>query len=308
MIFLPYKVDVSLTRIPIATILICLGCIFTFLSQQDADNQFAEGLDNYCQQEVNTSLRQLLRNVAHADKGDHCAEIFLAIRESHKPDEKIRELAISATPLKLFAHREDEIKYLIERLSDGYGRFDESVPRSLTQKLQYNPNQYNVWRMITSIFSHANWGHLIGNILFFYMFSTVVEMIVGSTLLLLSMVLMSVTTSLAYSYSVHGVQEALPTIGLSGIVMGMMAMLVVIIPTVKVKCFFWFLLIFRTFQFPALFVATWYIGWDIYSLADSGADSTVNYVAHVSGAVTGIMLGLFYRLCKPDYVRTLLEC
>jgi membrane associated rhomboid family serine protease len=118
---------------------------------------------------------------------------------------------------------------------------------------------------------------------------------------------LAVSTSLAYSYSVAGSADALPTLGLSGVVMGMIAFVATVLPTLGIRCFFWFLLFVRRFSIPSLFLAAWYVGWDIYELNSRDADQTVNYVAHVSGAATGALVGLFFRFFRTDYLRELRE-
>ena len=105
-------------------------------------------------------------------------------------------------------------------------------------------------------------------------------------------------TSLAYSYVMAGVDGALPTVGLSGVVMAALVALAIMMPSVKIRCFFWFIVIFRIFRIPALFLAIWYIGWDIYEMNQLGNKSYINYVAHISGAMIGAGFGLYYLLFR----------
>jgi len=42
-------------------------------------------------------------------------------------------------------------------------------------------------------------------------------------------------------------------------------------------------------------IALWYVGWDVYGIYQQGNHSAINYVAHVSGAATGAMFGVYYR-------------
>jgi membrane associated rhomboid family serine protease len=54
------------------------------------------------------------------------------------------------------------------------------------------------------------------------------------------------------------------------------------------------------FPLPILVIAAWHIGWNVYDLSHPDPDSRINYMAHVSGAVTGIVLGLLYRMFAPQ--------
>jgi len=50
----------------------------------------------------------------------------------------------------------------------------------------------------------------------------------------------------------------------------------------------------RILRIPAWMLAAWYVGWDIYDLNHSANQSNINFIAHVSGAGTGFVLGLFF--------------
>lgn len=195
---------------------------------------------------------------------------------------------------------------MLDILRTGYERFERAVPLNLTDELQYDPLQLKIKQMVTAVFSHGSWTHLIFNLVFFYAFAASVEIIVGSLSFMFIILAMAVSTGLAYSYSVAGTPEAaLPTVGLSGIVMGMMALLAVMAPKVKIRCFFWFLFFVRFFSLPALLLAAWYIGGDLYNMSTDDGSAGINFVAHVSGAASGALIGLLYWLIKPDYMRDL---
>ncbi len=113
-------------------------------------------------------------------------------------------------------------------------------------------------------------------------------------------------TSLAYSFVMAGVEGALPTVGLSGVVMAAVAALGIMLPTVRIRCFFWFIVFFRRFSIPALFLAAWYIGWDVYAYTEYGDESYVNYVAHLSGAPIGGLFGGYYLVFRRQLLRDML--
>jgi membrane associated rhomboid family serine protease len=272
---------------------------------------YASSQESYCDEEIKYDLRLILRSVRKSNIGDYCVDVFQEIRTSKDHEKAIMELANNAAPLKYysFLSRNDEVRYIYDELKKGYVGYEAQVPTPLTEKLQYNPGQYNVIRMMTSIFTHADGAHLLGNLLGFYIFAAAIEIITGPILFVTLIIIMSVSTSLAYSFSVSG-SEGLPAIGLSGVVMGMMTMLVVLMPRVNVLFFFWYFLWIRIIRIPVWFVAVWYVGWNMYSLhlqQTGEIFSNINFVAHVSGAFTGLLAGLLYRLCKPQYIRDLVS-
>ena len=77
------------------------------------------------------------------------------------------------------------------------------------------------------------------------------------------------------------------------------------LPRAKICSFYWFLLYIRRFTLPVLVIAAWYIGWNVYDLTHRDPDSHINYMAHVSGAATGIVLGLVYRIFATQRLENL---
>jgi len=210
---------------------------------------------------------------------------------------EVRGLEFNRDRKKDVAYKQAAIKY-------GYDEFVSLVPRDLTDKLAFRPGEYDIVGMFTSTFAHASWDHLIGNLIFFFIFASCVECAMGYAGFVAAFLLMAVVTSAAYSHSVAGT-DAPPSIGLSGVAMGMMALLTVMLPRARIWCFLWFFFFFRRFTLPVLVIAAWHIGWNVWDLNHADPSSHINYMAHVSGAVTGIVLGVLYRLFAPRRLQEL---
>jgi membrane associated rhomboid family serine protease len=304
MLFFPYKLAINLYRLPYLTVLVCLVCLTTFLSQQKSASAFGRNLNAYCTQETDANLHAILESIDDASVGRGCANVFTAIRDSHDHDKEIAELAREIRGLDFYRDKDEDLRYKQAALSSGYANFETLVPRQLTDKLAYGTDRYDFVTMLTSTFAHAGWSHLLGNLLFFFIFASCVESALGTVNFSLVFVTMAIVTSLAYSYSVPAA-DVLPSIGLSGVAMGMMAMLTTMLPRAKIWCFFWFLLYVRRFTLPVLVIAAWYVGWNVYDLTHHDPSSHINYMAHVSGAVTGFVLGAVYRLFAPQRLESL---
>jgi membrane associated rhomboid family serine protease len=157
--------------------------------------------------------------------------------------------------------------------------------------------------MLTSSFSHGSWDHVIGNLFFFFAFAAAVEMIIGPLAFLGVIVAMAFGTNIFYSLAMLKVAEPMPTVGLSGIVMGMMTMLAFFMPTAKIRCFYWFLIKVGTVTVSAWVLALFFVGFDIYNLLTQEEMGTVNLVAHVSGALIGLTLAsIFFRRQRREFV------
>ena len=300
MFFFPYRIDANRSGIPFLTILICLLCMIIYWQQYSVDKRYFQSIEQFCTQDLSKREIAWLDRIPRNGSYNQCATILESIREKSNAEAEIDRLSKLAKPIRLFTSKQDNLNYIKKKISDIYLKFDTNVPENLTKKLVYDPHELDVIKMITSTFSHADLFHLLGNILFFYIFAASVEIIVGSLVFAGFITFATFGTSLAYSYSTHGVENALPTLGLSGVVMAALAALAVMMPKANIRCFFWFLLFYRIFRLPALFIAIWYIGWDVYSMNQLGNDSNINYIAHVSGAAIGGFLGVYYFLFRKS--------
>src|SRR6478736_5067718 len=142
--------------------------------------------------------------------------------------------------------------------------------------LAFYPHHFDVLRMFTSVFTHADFWHLLGNLLFFYCFSRSIETQISTVGYLLSFVVFVLVTHLAYALSTPA---NIPTIGLSGVVWGYMGMFLFRYPKDNINCFVWFIWIFKTIEVP---VIIFILAWLALNIGDyrHNVDTNVNYVEH----------------------------
>jgi membrane associated rhomboid family serine protease len=144
--------------------------------------------------------------------------------------------------------------------------------------------------MFTSVFTHADIWHLLGNLLFFYCFSRSIETQITFVGYLLSFVVFVLATNITFALSA---QSAIPTVGLSGVVWGYMGMFLFRYPRDNINCFVWFIWILRTIEVPVLLFVLAYLALNIAEYS-RGANTGVNYVVHLSGFVTGVLYKLAF--------------
>lgn len=297
MFFLPYRLDHAKNGIPFLTILVLCFCIFLFIDQTKSDRDYQANVISFCSG-LSEMERSLLRDLKEDDGHQYCYEIFEQIRSAEQPQAELARLASEAPELRYFASSQDSHDYYLVRLQEMYGGYEREVPLSLTDNLAYDPAEMNWSKMFSSTIAHGDLMHLIGNLLFFYIFSSAVELLVGSLLYFVFFLCATVTTSLAYSYAMWGVQDALPTVGLSGVVMATLAALAILAPTARIRCFLWVIIIFKRFSLPVMLIALWYVGWDLYDMKRQGMSSRINYVAHISGAAIGAIFAIIITVLQ----------
>lgn len=163
---------------------------------------------------------------------------------------------------------------------------------SITEGLVYYPDSWNPLRMISASFGHLGFWHLVGNLVFFMAFAPALEILIGSYLRYLGLILLlSLVSGLSYSlWTVAGGLEAIPTLGLSGVVMGMIGLSAYLMPQARIRIFCW-LIVWKTFFVPAWLLAVVYIGLDVWTMFAADDFGGVNLVAHVAGGLGGYVFG-----------------
>ncbi len=306
MVLFPYKADVDLGRLPVMTLVVCAICIWVFARQQLSAHAYQSALIQHCTYELTRDERLVLRYL-DGPPDQHYCDVLLKIRAAPDREAALREQADRSKPTPFYSDPKVSSDYVYNTLAESSRRFERAIPSDLTDQLQYDPGNLNVWRMITAAFSHADWLHLISNLIFFYAFAASVEVVAGYLYYFGFIVASAIGTHLAYSYSMAGVEGALPTVGLSGVVMAMMAFLATIAPRLRIRCVFWFVVIVRVFRVPALAIAGLYVVENIVDYLHRDPGSTINYVAHISGAVLGAALGVMYRFTHRELLRDVMQ-
>jgi len=300
MFFFPYKVDLPLGRIPFFTILISVLCIIIYNKQISSIEKIETSLHEFCNQEKNDRDFLLSLTSIKNNELNSCETIIYYIHHSPDPDKTIEQLARVAKPIQGVSLGYSK-QFITSNLQEKYRSINPHLNYNLTDKLAYNPSDYNVFNMLSSQFVHADIFHLLGNLLFFFAFAASIEVVLGALRFILLTVVLSLAVSIAYSLSTIGADISVPTIGLSGVVMGMIGIFSYLMPSASIRCLFIFIIYFRTFSIPAWLLAIWFIGWDSYELLTSSSQSDVNLVAHVSGALFGyILAAIFFRKKKQS--------
>lgn len=295
MLFFPYKFDLGLKRIPFLTILISLVCIAIYAKQFVNESEFSEKTHWFCSKSRSHIAQLALEKSIGDASAMRCVQFMYELGVSDDPEQIISDYAEKS---KSFAGLSDEDSkiYIKDFLYDEYRTYRSRVPSYTTKDLWYSPKSWNPATMVTSSFSHGSWDHLIGNLIFFYAFAAAVELIVGALAFASVVMVMVFGTSISYSLAMMSVENPLPTVGLSGIVMGMIAMLAYFMPTAKIRCFYWFLIKIGTVAVSAWVLALFYFGIDVYTLMSQEEMGGVNLIAHISGALIGFMMGvIFFR-------------
>ncbi len=300
--FLPVKADFGLPRVPVLTILVCLVCALVFLKQQSDWQEYEEALDRFCTTDRSHIELMIFERIAIAQELEHCGDIMYVIANDPERDSSqvIADMAASMRPLTGFSTG-DSREYVRQMLEEESRRFLARVPANPDEGLAYYTGSWNPLTMVTSSFAHGDWLHIAFNLIFFFAFAATVEMLVGPLWYIAFVLVDSWFIGLTGSMAAAAVGQHYWTLGLSGIVMGMMGLFAYLLPHGKIKCYYFFIVIFGSIAIPGWMLAAWYIGGDIVTLLTEDDYGTVNVMAHVMGGIGGYLFGLlFLREVRKD--------
>lgn len=150
----------------------------------------------------------------------------------------------------------------------------------------------NVYRAFTSMFLHANLLHIFFNMYFLYMFGRAVENALGHTRYLLLYLLSGLLAAVfhtAYSHLQGPASLAIPAIGASGAISGVLGAYMMLYPGTRLSACFWFFLFpFCYTTRAAYFLLFWFALQVAYGYTSVGA--AVAFFAHAGGFIAGIAL------------------
>ena len=157
---------------------------------------------------------------------------------------------------------------------------------------------------LTSLFLHAGWIHIIGNMLYLWIFGDNVEDRMGHFRYLVFYLICGVVANITHLYTepVSGI----PTIGASGAIAGVMGAYFVLYPRAKVVTlvpifFFFYLIEIPAFFFLGFWFLLQFLSGSI-SLAASGHDiGGIAWWAHIGGFLSGIVLVFIFRKKKRHH-------
>ncbi|EAP78289.1 rhomboid family intramembrane serine protease [Roseovarius nubinhibens] len=156
---------------------------------------------------------------------------------------------------------------------------------------------YHYHGFLTSMFMHGGWMHLLGNMLFLWIFGDNMEDEMGHFGFALFYLVSGLGAGLVHYASGPG--SLVPTVGASGAIAGVMGGYLLLFPRAKVDILLILIILFRIFTVPAWLVLGAWFALQLYSGLGADPDmGGVAYWAHAGGFVIGVALTLplFLRL------------
>ena len=165
------------------------------------------------------------------------------------------------------------------------------------------PARLHATTLVTSMFLHGGWSHIIGNMWYLWIFGDNVEDRFGHGRFIIFYLLCGTTAALGQI--IMDPASMVPTIGASGAIAGVMGAYFVLYPSSRVLTLVPFLF-FDIVEVPAIFLLGF---WFLMQLVNAGAVATtagtggggVAFAAHVAGFLVGVVGVFVFRKREPRH-------
>jgi membrane associated rhomboid family serine protease len=186
--------------------------------------------------------------------------------------------------------------------------YELGVPRELLptflQIYGLVPAHFSGSTLITSMFLHGSWSHVIGNMWYLWIFGDNVEDRLGHGRFVAFYLLCG--TAAAVGQTMMAPQSLLPMIGASGAIAGVMGAYFVLYPRSRVLTLIPLFIFIRIVELPAIVLLGF---WFVMQLFSAGAIATtansagggVAFMAHVAGFLAGVLAVFVLRPRSEQY-------
>ena len=152
------------------------------------------------------------------------------------------------------------------------------------------PAEFSLRALVTCMFMHAGWFHLLGNLFMLWLAGPSVEDAYGRPLFTALFLASGVVASLTHVAMFSSSHE--PLVGASGAIAGIMGAFLIRFSRTKIRFFYWWFLRGGTFDAPAwLMLSLWLAQQVFYGMLTKSQDG-VAYWAHVGGFAFGALVAV----------------
>jgi len=157
--------------------------------------------------------------------------------------------------------------------------------------------------IVTGMFMHAGWLHILGNMVFLWAFGPAIEDAMGRVRYLAFYLIGGIVAMLAQVAGLPG--SHIPCLGASGAIAAVMGAFIVLFPRDRIRTLVWIFIFIQVTYIPAvLLIGVWFL-MQLLNVVGSVADvqtGGVAYLAHVGGFLFGALTArLWAKKTVPSY-------
>ncbi len=168
--------------------------------------------------------------------------------------------------------------WVLHGIRDGQIRLPDGTAVMLHQEVP------EPWTILTSMFLHGSWLHIIGNMWYLWIFGDNVEDSMGRFRFVVFYLICGIVAAL--TQILVAADSTIPMVGASGAIAGVLGAYALLFPRARVECI-WILIIFITrITVPAwLLLGIWFLSQFLVPMG-----SGIAWMAHVGGFIAGLVL------------------
>ncbi len=143
--------------------------------------------------------------------------------------------------------------------------------------------------ILISLFLHAGWGHLIGNMLFLWVFGNRIENLINSVKFLIFYLTCGVLSFIGFSFFSNITN--IPLVGASGAISGVLGAYLILFPKAQISTLFFWVIYFNILKTPAFVYIFFWIFWQVFAFVSIAQEETqIAWLGHLIGFVAGIIV------------------
>ncbi len=300
MLIMPLEKHIDWTKPPWVTFLLILSCSFVlFFLQSNDDDAFNQSVEFYfssdlpklelpayakAQGDDDSIIEDLKQTIdiefEHLDYQRQNSLVYFLIQMERDEEffQKLKNNEIITTTNSSFKNWKTQRR-----------QYEIIKKSSFNAQYSFTPVEHELITFISHQFLHGDTGHLVGNMLFLFLIGYSVEAALGSFLYLICYIITGLGA--VTFFWLANPNSAIPLVGASGAISGVMGMYAGIFGMRKVRMFYWIFFYFDYIKAPALIMLPFWVAHEIYQLLTLSG-SNVAYMAHIGGFVTGGVIAL----------------
>ncbi len=268
-------------RLPWISFFLMASCLVIFVLTSVDINKKSEELESTAKELVNYYIKHPYLNLDPETK---------KLLFGEKENEDVEKMLASyrrreSRKIHLF---QDEEQQKLDQLSQKLKNTMDDVPY---RKYGFIPAEKSYIGLVTYMFIHGGWMHLIGNLLLLYLTGPFIEDVWGRPIFAVFYIIAGIFSG--FMFSLYYPNFIGPLIGASGAIAGLMGVFLIKYWRTKIKFFFFFFIIHGTFKAPAWVMLPIWLALEIFSvnaISVNAEGGGVAHWAHIWGFIFGVVV------------------
>lgn len=288
MLLIPAENRISKQNPPILTVLIILANIIAFFALQTNDNDiFYQGIEYYLEKDMLELERDALEDYSLEERG----ELYDALRNPNVPEEYlVQSVLLDQKFAQYITSRTD---YSVE-WRNKREELESILNEASIFKYAFFPSDPSIFTAFTHMFMHGDISHLIGNMIFLFLFGYNLELLMGRTKMFTTYIMSGLVAVTFFAITTD--DKFVPLVGASGAIAGLMGGFAAWYGLKSIRYFYWVFVIFNYVRLPAALVLFYWLAKEL--VQDSMSSDNVAYMAHFGGLVGGAICVWLLKLIK----------